>query len=182
MSNSENLKIISIAKKHQNRIFSYKEKTSKLEQTHETTHIISISNNILMTLYNVITYLSNPNIPGGIENIPSSLLVACWSAISGAYYCLAEGNTIDNDCQNSWINSNQILSSKSAMSFNGNPECNHHFFEGYSIFRMASFELFSLLSHLKSNIKYDSLLKENENFSTKFKNLEKAINQLKQEK
>jgi len=102
----------------------------KLVQTNETKHIISISNHILMTLYNVITYLSNPNIAGGVENIPSSLLVACWSSISGAYYCLAEGNIIDNDCQNSWINFNQLLSSKSSVSFNGNLECNHHFFEG----------------------------------------------------
>jgi len=219
--------------------------SKKLEQTNETTHIISISNNILMTLYNVITYLSNQNILGGIENIPSSLLVACWSSISGAYYCLAEGNIINNDNQNSWINSNQLLSSKSSIPLSGN----HHFFEGiyiylyslnilfyfylldfnnhiillilgYNIFRMASFELFSLLSHLKSNmskyiyiyifnfilfsfiinlilkwkifflsfilkkifIESDSILKENENFITKFNNLEKAINQLKQEK
>ncbi|ORX56643.1 hypothetical protein BCR36DRAFT_367614 [Piromyces finnis] len=155
MSNSENLKIISIAKKHQNRIFLYKEKTSKLELNNETNHIISISNNILMTLYNVITYLSNENILGGIENIPSSLLVACWSSISGAYYCIAKGNIVNNDIQNSWINFNQFLSSKSSIPFNEN----NHFYE-----------------------ETDNILKENENFFTKYNNLEKAINQLKQEK
>lgn len=84
-----------------------------------------------MTLYNVITYLSNQNILGGVENIPSSLLVACWSSISGAYYCIAEGNIIDNDSQNSWINSKQF--SKSSMLFNGNSEIHQHFFEGIII-------------------------------------------------
>jgi len=104
-----------------------------LEQNNETNHIISISNNILMTLYNVITYLSNQNILGGVENIPSSLLVACWSSLSGAYYCLAEGNIVDNNSQNSWINYNQVLKSKSSIPFNGNTEKYQHFFEGTNL-------------------------------------------------
>ena len=86
-----------------------------------------------MTLYNVITYLSNQNILGGVENIPSSLLVACWSSLSGAYYCLAEGNIVDNNSQNSWINYNQVLMSKSSIPFNGNNEKYQHFFEGTNL-------------------------------------------------